>query len=288
MRGAEPTVSTLGRVERSHPSWLVPFLTWALLLCGNPGSAALVPVRWREGVVHGFLVLRTLEGKRLAAGDLIQLVRGDQVTSELVFHFEDGSLYDETTVFSQRHTFRLLSDHLVQKGPSFPHPIEVSINGITGWVTVRSTDNGKEKVLTEQLSVPADTANGLTLTLLKNIRPEAPQTVVSLVTPTSKPRIVKLVISSQGKERFSVAGSKRRAIHYVLKLELGGLAGVVAPLVGKQPPDTHVWVLGGRAPTFVRFEGTLYQGGPIWRMEPDVPVWPQPAAESNGRGKSKR
>jgi len=141
-------------------------------------------------VVHGFLVLRTLEGKRLAAGDLIQLVRGDQVTSELVFHFEDGSLYDETTVFSQRHTFRLLSDHLVQKGPSFPHPIEVSINGITGWVTVRSTDNGKEKVLTEQLSVPADTANGLTLTLLKNIRPEAPETVVSLVTPTSKPRIV--------------------------------------------------------------------------------------------------
>src|SRR5947208_15334100 len=125
------------------------FLSWVLLLYANRGLASLVPVRYREGVVHGFLVLRTLEGKTLAAGDLIQAVRGDQVTSELVFHFRDGSLYDEITVFSQRDTFRLLSDHLVQKGPSFPHPMEVLINGITGWVTVRSTDNGKEQVLKE-------------------------------------------------------------------------------------------------------------------------------------------
>src|SRR2546423_9622535 len=114
------------------------------------------------------------------------------VSSNASNRFPDGSLYDEITVFSQRDSFRLLSDPLMQKGPSFPHPIEVSIDRINGRVNVRSTENGKEKVSMEQLSIPADTANGTTLTLLKNIRPEVPQTAVSLVTPTSKPRIVKV------------------------------------------------------------------------------------------------
>src|SRR6478672_2069099 len=82
-------------------------------------SAEPVVVRHVEGLVHGFLSLRSPEGRLLANGDLIQNARGDRVTSRLVFHFKDGSLSDETAVFSQRGHFRLLSDHLVQKGPAF-------------------------------------------------------------------------------------------------------------------------------------------------------------------------
>src|SRR4029453_11923120 len=78
-----------------------------------------VRVRHTEGLVHGFLALRTLEGTPLADGYLMQTARGTQVTSRLVFHFKDGSLHEETAVFTQRQQFRLLSDHLVQKGPSF-------------------------------------------------------------------------------------------------------------------------------------------------------------------------
>ena len=65
-------------------------------------SAEPVVVRHVEGLVHGFLSLRSPEGKVLANGDLIQNARGDRVTSRLVFHFNDGSLSDETAVFSQR------------------------------------------------------------------------------------------------------------------------------------------------------------------------------------------
>jgi hypothetical protein len=266
----------------------VLFVGCALIVTSKSTFGELVPVRHREGVVHGFLVLRTLEGERLAAGDLIQTVRGDQVTSELVFHFEDGSLHDETTVFSQRDSFHLLSDHLVQKGPAFPHPIDFFVETRSGQVTVRTVEKGREKVSTEQVNIPADIANGLTLTLLNNIRPQSPQISVSLVTPTSKPRLAKLVISSPGQDPFSVAGSRRRAIHYVIKVDLGGVAGVVAPLIGKKPPDTHVWIFGGRAPTFLRFEGALYEGGPIWRMEPAMPVWSQGGADAKRRSKSKR
>jgi hypothetical protein len=33
-----------------------------------------------------------------------------------VFRFKDGSRHDETAVFSERQQFRLVRDHLIQKG----------------------------------------------------------------------------------------------------------------------------------------------------------------------------
>jgi len=65
-----------------------------------PGVVAGEPVavRYTEGLVHGFLVLRTLEGKALADGDLLQAARGDRVTTRLVFRFKDGSTHDETAI----------------------------------------------------------------------------------------------------------------------------------------------------------------------------------------------
>jgi hypothetical protein len=54
-----------------------------------------VAVRHKEGLVHGFLVLRSVDGKLLASGDLIQTAVGDRITSELIFHFKDGSSRSE-------------------------------------------------------------------------------------------------------------------------------------------------------------------------------------------------
>ena len=77
-------------------------------------AAEQVSVRHTEGLQHGFLALRTLEGKILADGELTQVAEGDRVTSHLIFRFKDGSLYQEATVFSQRGTFRLWSDRVIQ------------------------------------------------------------------------------------------------------------------------------------------------------------------------------
>jgi len=49
------------------------------------------------------------------------------------------------------------------------------------------------------------------------------------------------------------------------------------PLVGKQPPDSHVWILGGEAPAFVKAEQPPYNEGPVWRIELTSPVWPKQA-----------
>jgi len=175
-----------------------------------------------------------------------------------------------------------LSDHRVQKGPAFKRPMETSINAFTGQVTVRYTDDdGKEKLLTERLKLPPDVANGLVFTLIKNIQPGAPSTTVSMVAATPKPRLVKLVISPQDEEPFSIGAYNYKAMHYVVKVEIGGAAGWLAPLLGRQPPDIHVWVLGGVAPIVVKSEGPLYEGGPVWRIELAIPVWPQGSGDSS-------
>jgi hypothetical protein len=248
------------------------FIVSAALLQPDALLAEPVAVRHMEGTVHGFLILRTMDGKTLAAGDLVQTVQGERLVSNLVFRFKDGSVDDETTVFSQRRNFRLLSDHHVQKGPSFPHPMDVLIDASVGVVTVRSTDNGKEKVETDHLDLPPDLANGLLLNILKNV-PTDTATRVSYLVATPKPRLVKLAISPQGEETFSAAGARYRATRYAVKVELGELTGVVARLTGRQPEDAHFWILGGKAPAFVQMEGQLYQGGPVWTIELTSPVW---------------
>ena len=249
----------------------------ASLLCALPLVGQTVAVRHAEGLVHGFLILRTLDGTPLADGDLIQTARGDRVTTRLVFHFKDASIHDETVVYSQGQRFRLITYHLAQKGPAFPQPLDMSIDGSSGEVTVRYADGGKQKVETEHIDAPSDLANGLIPTLLRNVQTGGPPKTVSFVVPTPKPRLVKLVITGAGDEPFSTGGAVRKATHYVVRVEIGGISGVLAPLVGKQPPDSHVWILGGEAPAFVKSEQPLYLGGPLWRIELVSPVWPRTA-----------
>jgi hypothetical protein len=208
------------------------------------------------------------------------VARGANVTARLTFHFQDGSLHDETAEFSQRGQFRLIRDHLVQKGPAFPHPLDMTIDGGSGAVTVHYEDDGKQKVDSDQLKVPSDLSNGLILTLLKNVNPKAPPKSLSFVAATPKPRLVKLNLSVAGDESFSTAGQRRVATHYVLKVEIGGMSGLLAPLLGKEPPDSHVWILQGEAPAFVKSEQPLYAGGPVWRIELVSPVWPSEARTS--------
>ena len=246
-----------------------------LLCCLHPSAPAQsMPVRYLQGTVHGFLQMRSEDGHVLASGDSVQVVHGNQVTTHTLFTFKDGSIDDDTTVFSQRGSFRLITDHHMQKGPSFPHPIDVLIDAKSRQVTVRSTGkDDKEEVKTDHLDLPADLANGMVPLIIANIRPGVAETTVPLLVTTPKPRLVKLVISSQGEVPFSVVGSSRKAIHYEIKIEIGGIEGMVAPLVGKAPPNIELWIIGGQAPTFVKEQGPIYPEGPVITIELASPVW---------------
>jgi hypothetical protein len=237
-----------------------------------------IPVRHVQGTLHGFLELRSDSGQVVASGDVTQVVHGDRITSETVFHFRDGSVDDEITVFAQRRALQLISDHHIQKGPAFPHPMDMLIDARSGQVTVRTTGkDGKEEVKSEHMNLPPDLANGIVPIAIDNLPPGSAQTTLSMIVATPKPRLVKLAISPDGEDTCSVVGSPHKAIHYEIKIELGGVAGVVAPLVGKAPPNIQIWAIGGNAPTFVRELGPLYSEGPMMTIQLASPAWHESA-----------
>ena len=233
--------------------------------------AEMVKARFVEGTQKGYLTLKDEEGRRIGTGELSQVVEGGRIHLHLVYRLFDGSIDDERCVFTQKGTFRVLTDHHIQKGPSFPHPIDIFIDMAKGQITSRSEKDGKTVVETKAMDLPEDLANGSILTLLKNIPADASALKVSYASPG--PRLVKLSITGTGDDAFRVGHLPRKARCFLIKIDLGGIVGVVAPIIGKQPGDIRVWIEEGEAPAFIREEGAFYPGGPVWIVETAVPAW---------------
>src|SRR2546421_12536640 len=117
-----------------HRALIAIALALVLQIASSRASASSVNVRYQQGTGHGFLGLRTMDGVLLASGEQVQIARNNRITKRLTFHFKDGSIDDETTVFSQGGVLRLISYHHVQKGPSFPRPVDLTIDPQTGHV----------------------------------------------------------------------------------------------------------------------------------------------------------
>ena len=253
----------------------------ALLGVGTASAPAdPVTVRYIEGVTHGLLALRGPSGEVLADGDLLQIVRPEGVDSRLVFRFRDGSLYDETAVFTQQKVFTLQRYRLIQRGPTFPEEMEVTLTRERGAYQVRSGKHGAEaETISGEVELPPDTYNGMMTTLLKNLAKGAVETVHVLVF-TPKPMLVQLELAPVGEDPIVIAGERRlQATHYVMTPKLGVVRGAAAKLLGKTPPPYHCWVVTTGAPAFVALDGPLYTGGPIWRVETVSPRGPaRPAA----------
>ena len=226
--------------------------------------AAPVPVRFTEGVMHGFPVLRSAQGERLASGELTQVARGDVVESRLVFRFQDGSLYDETVVFSQRDVFKIDKYRLVQRGPSFPESVEASIDRATGnyGVRYRADQDSAEEVLSGRFTLPDDVYSGMLGVALKNLSPGESATV-QIVVFTPQPRLVKVLLAPHSVDQLTIGERPITTTRYTIKPQLGMLASLLVVDVA----PVQCWVLKGDAPAFIKFEGPLYFIGPVWRIE---------------------
>ena len=228
----------------------------------------MVPVRTPESATHAFLVLRSTDGKDLASGEVVQTVRGARVESRLTFRFKDGSLSDETIVFSQRKVFSLESYRQVQRGPSFPTPIEVFFERATGQYRAKSGDDTAEG----RLELPPDVHNGMTGLLLKNLPPGGAARG-HLVAFTPKPVILASELKPEGQDQYAFGNQTGQARRYVVTLDITGVKGVVASVIGKTPPELRYWISASRAPAFLKFEGPMFMEGPRWRIELSVPRW---------------
>lgn len=238
-------------------------LVAALLWCAA-ASAEPVAVRYTEGVLRAFPVLRSVTGEKLAQGDLVQIARGDRVESHMVFKFKDGSLYDETVVFSQNDVFVLQSYRLVQRGPSFPESMDAFVDRESGRYTVRykADEDSAEEVITGKFELPTDAYNGLLTTLMKNL-PTGESKTVQIIAFTPKPRLVKMLLAPTVQDAVMVGETAMTATRFMIKPQLG----LFASLLIVDLPDVKCWIVEGEAPAFLKFEGPLYFMGPIWRIE---------------------
>jgi len=236
-----------------------------VMLAGVPVQAGPVAVRFQEGVTRAFPTLRATDGQVLAHGDFVQVARGDRVESRLVFRFTDGSVHDETVVFSQLAAFTLLSYRIVQRGPSFPEAVEGWVDRASGRYEVRyrADEDSPEEHLNGTFALPDDAYNGMLSIVIKNLAPGATETV-TVVAFTPKPRAVALRLMPVAEERTQVAGAMLPAVRYHIRPQLGMLASLLVV----ELPDVRMWIVPGTAPAFVRAEGPLYFMGPTWRIDP--------------------
>jgi hypothetical protein len=240
---------------------------------GRRDESAAVPVRYPEGTVHGFLELRTGAGALLAHGDLVQVVKDGAIDSHMLFRLPT-STFEETVTFTQRGVFSMQHYHLVQSGTAFADDLDVTLEGSGAYVikTVSHHD-GKAKTLTGTLELPADIANGMVITVAKNLPPGAGKTV-HIVAFTPEPRIIALELAPSGAEHVLVGKHEETVSHIVLKPKLGVFLKFFAKLKGIAPPDSHVWIVTDLVPAFVRYQGPLFTG-PVWRINLTSPTWPQ-------------
>ncbi|MBA3967242.1 MAG: hypothetical protein H0X47_16010 [Nitrospirales bacterium] len=233
-------------------------------------EAAPIAVQFREGVAHGFLLVRSLAGEVVGQGEMTQVVKeGDLVESRLVFNFKDGSLHDEKVAFSQQHVFTLISYRLVQHGPSFPEQIDVAFDRGSGEYRVRSKagENGKEEVMTGVFDFPKDVYNGMMITVLLSL-PQGASETVNVLAFTPSPEIIKLELSSGREDIVYVGDLSRKALQYEFKPDIGLIREFFGKAIGKLPAQFHYhcWILADKVPSFLQFQGPLQLMGPILRI----------------------
>jgi hypothetical protein len=226
------------------------------------------------------LLIYSEAGKIVGVADDTNVAHGKTWVSRLTMRFRDGSVDDETTVYTQRTDLHVISDHHIQKGPSFPKPMDMTIDTATGTVTYHEVKDGKDEVKSDHMDVPPDLANGLLGVVVQNFPRGVDEVKVGYIVAAPKPRLIKMAISRNGQRGFTIGGERRKADDFKIHFELGGIAGVIAPMIGKEPADLHLYVLGGEAPTFMRLTGELYNGGPVYDLKLSGPAWAkdEPAA----------
>src|SRR5262245_11183781 len=244
-------------------------LTTAAALSNGPAAAAPVAVRYAESITHAFLTVHSMDGTVLAHGELVQAPGANRRwDSRLVFRFKDGSLWDERVAFTQDKVFRVMSYHHIERGPSFPQAIEMALDRDTGRYRAKVDDKTDEG----QIDLPEDLYNGMTLTLLKNLAPGTVGAWQTLVF-TPKPHRVANEVRVEGEDKYFIGDVALTATRYLLKMDLKGLTGAVASLIGKDPPDLRYWLTKGPAPGFLKLEGPMFLKGPTWRIEFGAPRW---------------
>ncbi len=236
-----------------------------------------MPVRYSQGTLHAFLELRTEQDSLVAHGDLLQVPGDSSIETRMILRFADKSFFEETTTYTQHQVFRMETYHIVQRGRAFSADLDAALSRDGRYVvTDTDHDDGKVTRYVGRLDLPSDVYNGLAVVLALNLR-SGDTANVHLVAFTPKPRLIGLQIAFAGTDTVMLGAYPEPTAHFVFKPQLGTLTTFFAKLLGKMPPDAHVWIVMDQVPAFIRFEGPMFLG-PVWRLSLTTPTRPKAAA----------
>ncbi len=237
-----------------------------------PVESPAVHVRYSEGTLHGFLELTKESGALLAHGDLLQVVENGDIATRMVFHFGDGSVFEESATFSQHDVFTMKTYHLVQSGNEFAEDLDASLSRSGSYsVKTKSHKDGVEKTYSGTIALPADVYNGMIPTVALDVSPRE-STTVHIVAFMPEPRVIAVELQPSPAERVHVGTHEESSVRFTIKPKLGFLLTLGAKLTGRMPPDSHLWIVTDDVPAFVRSEGPMYNG-PVWRVALASPSW---------------
>jgi hypothetical protein len=241
-------------------------LASALLCAALPAWG--IPLRWPEGTLRGFPVVRDASGQQIADGTLTQWIEDGNLHISATYEFKDGRVVEEQTVLAQHPELAQLRwSWEERKGSEVER--SYSIDFTTGHAVVHKRgEDVREDHLDEAKNLGHAFAGVGFMYAVKNLTADlekGAEVELTAVAFTPKPRTVKVSIRRDQEGSLAMGGRKLPAERFVVHPEIP--LAFIAKLFVKAP-DQYLWFYKPSPPAFLRADIPLAEpSDPIIRIE---------------------
>ncbi|MFL5456320.1 MAG: hypothetical protein ACJ78X_07970 [Myxococcales bacterium] len=230
--------------------------------------APAVPLRWPEGTLRGFPVVRDASGRQIANGTLTQWIEDGKLHVTATYDFEDGRVVEEQTLLQQHPELAQLRwSWEERKGTEVQR--SYSIDFTTGHAVVHKRG---EDTLDDHLEDARKLGRAFTgvgfMYAVKNLVPDLEkggEIELTAVAFTPKPRTVTVSIRRDQEGSLAMGGRKLAAERFVIHPQIP--LAFIAKLFVKAP-DQYLWFYRPAPPAFLRADIPLAEpSDPILRIE---------------------
>jgi hypothetical protein len=235
-------------------------------LLAASASAPGVPTHWPEGTLRGFPIVRSMDGRAIADGALVQVLENGNLRAEGIYQFHDGRQVREVTVLEQNPRLRQLSwSWEERRGDDVVRSYAVDLT--TGHATVRKRTKDGWDTWDEHLDGTAGAFVGVGfMYAIKNLTERldrGEKIELTAVVFTAKPRTVTVSISRDQVGDLTMGGRKLPAERYVIHPEVPWIARLFV-----KAPDQYLWFYRPVPPMFLRADIPLAEpSDPMIRIE---------------------
>jgi hypothetical protein len=256
-------------------------LAAAAMCAALPAHA--VPLRWPEGTLRGFPVVRDQAGRQIANGTLTQWIEDDKLHVSATYDFDDGRVVEEKTVLAQHPELaQLFWSWEERKGSQVQR--SYSIDFTTGHAVVhKQGEDDRDDHLDDARKLGHAFAGVGFMYAVKNIvgdLEKGAEVELTAVAFTPKPRTVTVSIKRDYEGSLAMGGRTLGAERFVIHPEIP--LAFIAKLFVKAP-DQYLWFYRPSPPAFLRADIPLAEpSDPIIRIE--LLGGPQPSQPMSRRG----